>query len=860
MRKWTYLVAALLMSGTAATFTSCIDTNEPAGIEELRGAKADFIRAKADYERALVELQKVKVDREKVQLELDNIVLETERLKFELAQAQNKKDKLDIELQIQLMQKNYEEQMLYADQRIANAKKALLEALNSLNLAQLTDRDNKFQAEIAILRSKISSILTIVASSQNNLNSTQLNKMLFIAQSKYYGAGLELTKTKYEKDLEILEALLDNYTEIESADVEALTKQKANIESQIIALREKEEQEWDKYQNMKNDEEFTTANKAVQDIIVKQEAESSFTLPMDKVNAAIQEDLYSALTSATTGTGPSAPKVYVSTEIDKIFNEEHDAMIADLVLNKDLLNPTSSSTSSLQYKDLATKMDEFAGIILEKGKENYVADYNNLFSGASLSASDIFDENNEVVPSISAKIEAEKNRRASDQAKYKADYDAALNAWIDSYIAFNAALEAYGGYKTSKPMDDMKKTIADIEDLYNKSLEPGATAITLAKAKEWRTTIEGLYKKRIAVDDVLATEYKIFCNNYVKDATTGDDKIDDSNLSSQLPAFIGAAKADFGNASTTLNLSVAYDTDYEGASTYQKLVNANVEFFKEVTSVSGNYGLADIIVPILKEDGTKPEKPEDAIPADIKAEDAESGSVYNLYWTSVNFDLVYPAFTNYANWKDTYDFIAEAQAKEKEAIDQLAADKDAKIAEYNDLFTALWEVELKGFLINGTQNNSQHGTSWFSQSNPYADFAVGNDINDGTAIPFDDQTEYAQLKAQLDLIDAAINNGELSYVKYDYTTGTFSTSNGTEALSNIINDTKSNINTVKGQIASYEFQIAQFNENGYNGTTTIDYYDQQINALTEVLKNNQADLDMYTAQLQKVLDAYAAAE
>ena len=37
MRKWTYLVAALLMSGTAATFTSCIDTTEPAGIER-RGA------------------------------------------------------------------------------------------------------------------------------------------------------------------------------------------------------------------------------------------------------------------------------------------------------------------------------------------------------------------------------------------------------------------------------------------------------------------------------------------------------------------------------------------------------------------------------------------------------------------------------------------------------------------------------------------------------------------------------------------------------------------------------------------------------------------------------------------------------
>ena len=56
MRKWTYLVAALLMSGTAATFTSCIDTTEPAGIENLRGAKAELLQAKAQVQ--LAEAQK----------------------------------------------------------------------------------------------------------------------------------------------------------------------------------------------------------------------------------------------------------------------------------------------------------------------------------------------------------------------------------------------------------------------------------------------------------------------------------------------------------------------------------------------------------------------------------------------------------------------------------------------------------------------------------------------------------------------------------------------------------------------------------------------------------------------------------
>lgn len=52
MRKWTYLVAALLMGGVTTSLTSCIDNEEPAGITDLRGAKAELLRAKAEVEKA----------------------------------------------------------------------------------------------------------------------------------------------------------------------------------------------------------------------------------------------------------------------------------------------------------------------------------------------------------------------------------------------------------------------------------------------------------------------------------------------------------------------------------------------------------------------------------------------------------------------------------------------------------------------------------------------------------------------------------------------------------------------------------------------------------------------------------------
>ena len=111
MRKWTYLVAALLMSGATATFTSCIDTDEPAGIEELRGAKAALLQAKADYQAALTAYRQVQVQQAQVDLELKNVVLQIEQLKVAKAQAQNEKDLADLQYQIEELAEEHKAEM-----------------------------------------------------------------------------------------------------------------------------------------------------------------------------------------------------------------------------------------------------------------------------------------------------------------------------------------------------------------------------------------------------------------------------------------------------------------------------------------------------------------------------------------------------------------------------------------------------------------------------------------------------------------------------------------------------------------------------------------------------------------------------
>ena len=77
MKKLTYLVASLLTTATVGMiFTGCIDNDEPYGIEQLRGAKAELLKSKkalieadAQYKLALAEAEKVKAAAEAAKID-----------------------------------------------------------------------------------------------------------------------------------------------------------------------------------------------------------------------------------------------------------------------------------------------------------------------------------------------------------------------------------------------------------------------------------------------------------------------------------------------------------------------------------------------------------------------------------------------------------------------------------------------------------------------------------------------------------------------------------------------------------------------------------------------------------------------
>lgn len=150
MRKWTYLVATLLMAGTTATFTGCIDTDEPEGIANLRGAKAELIKAETAVKQVEVEMQKALV----VNQELQNKALE---IANQRAEYDNQLKALDVklkELDVELKQAQNEAEKARLEAEIAqsNANKAAIE--NQMALDAETFKALMLDAQAAAVRAQ----------------------------------------------------------------------------------------------------------------------------------------------------------------------------------------------------------------------------------------------------------------------------------------------------------------------------------------------------------------------------------------------------------------------------------------------------------------------------------------------------------------------------------------------------------------------------------------------------------------------------------------------------------------------------------------------------------------------------------
>ena len=806
MRKWTYLVAALLVGGATTTFTGCIDNDEPAGIEQLRGAKAEFIKAKAAFEDALTQIQLVKVEREQVALEADKVALDLQKLNLEKEQASTAWLKDSLQARQDTLAASLKEQLLAIQKKEADTNADLQASLAALEVAMVTAKDEAFGEAIKDVKEALAGItkgeshtygaLDYLKNSNARLLKAKSDLLDFLSDNKYLedklNAGIDEAKAALatqEKVLEDMKTFAATQTSEWNTKLAEISKQIAAVNADVVAKSEAIAKQTAEIQPVLADIEREKAKLNTKD--------KSFTIPV--VDAALQNDLAGFVQESS---------VLTSDEFNKVFKQDgatgEYTMIADLNLSGLSLNNYYEATSVVSYIRYTYSSSSSQNV-----------GYIQLFNNAYNSVFSIYRNNTQPTDAEIAKAKGELARMAIDKADKYAIFQKDSTAWMDSYLAYMTALTNYKNYQQTTTWDAIAakvntyKALAPAEQTKDKA---NALLADLKAYGQLRDAVDGATGKIYNVDN---KEIRLYNVTIVDDSETPTgNQVTLSNFNSTIQSNAAWILGSQQLATSFYNSTLS---DFDGA--IQRLILASNTLF-------GKGGqLTDIIEP--KKVGDKYYLPEDV-------EAGNHTCSYYLYTTAMKDVAI---FTNIEKWIALDNSLTADLEKfddAKKTIADNVATLQAGIADKQD---AIWKAELERQLLDYNQS--------LSSDNPYS-------VSNSSAC------QIQALNSLMTTIQNAITNGgQVTYVTYDPVNHKFETVEGT--IEKLISDQESKIATAKDAVATAEGKLEAYKTLGKDDKSRFesDLQTAITNAEQEVAFM-QAEVDRLNATLKKLLDAYAA--
>ena len=807
MRKWTYLVAALLVGGATTTFTGCIENDEPAGIEQLRGAKAEFIKAKAAFETVLTEIQRVKIEREQVSLESDKVNLELKKVALEKEQASAAWVKDSLQARQDTLAASLKEQLLAIQKKEADTNADLQESLAALEVAMVTAKDEAFGEAIKDVKEALAGItegelhtygaLDYLKDSNARLLKAKSDLLDFLSDNKYLedklNAGIDEAKAALatqEKVLEDMKTFAATPTSEWNTKLAEISKQIAAVNADVVAKSEAIAKQTAEIQPVLADIERENAKLDTKD--------KSFTIPV--VDAALQNDLAGFVQESN---------VLTSDEFNKVFKQDgatgEYTMIADLNLSGLSLNNYYEATSVVSYIRSAYSSSSSQNV-------GYIQLFNNAYERVFS-----YRNNSSIQPTDAeiAKAKGELARMAIDKADKYAIFQKDSTAWMDSYLAYMTALTNYKNYQQTTTWDAIAakvntyKALAPAEQTKDKA---NALLADLKAYGQLRDAVDGATGKIYNVDN---KEIRLYNVTIVDDSETPTgNQVTLSNFNSTIQSNAAWILGSQQLATSFYNSTLS---DFDGA--IQRLILASNTLF-------GKGGqLTDIIEP--KKVGDKYYLPEDV-------EAGNHTCSYYLYTTAMKDVAI---FTNIEKWIALDNSLTADLEKfddAKKTIADNVATLQAGIADKQD---AIWKAELERQLLDYNQS--------LSSDNPYS-------VSNSSAC------QIQALNSLMTTIQNAITNGgQVTYVTYDPVNHKFETVEGT--IEKLISDQESKIATAKDAVATAEGKLEAYKTLGKDDKSRFesDLQTAITNAEQEVAFM-QAEVDRLNATLKKLLDAYAA--
>lgn len=254
MRKWTYLVAALLIGGTAATVTSCIDNEEPAGITELRGAKAELLKAKAQVEAADAAYRMAETAWMQAKADYQAELVKQEAFKTQWHEAYTASEKQRIEQEMQISAEQFKADLLAKQQATAQAQAEYDKAIIAIEAALVGYKESVYAAELEKLLNDTYSITYqqwVVAdnpeggywteASMNCSGLSGLSNQIARAQNTIARIMRQKAALEFSYDINTKIAATEGQLAIEKGTLQGLEKQLENLK----VLQGKPFEEWD---------------------------------------------------------------------------------------------------------------------------------------------------------------------------------------------------------------------------------------------------------------------------------------------------------------------------------------------------------------------------------------------------------------------------------------------------------------------------------------------------------------------------------------------------------------------------------------------------------------------------------------
>lgn len=531
MRKWTYLVAALLMGGVSTSLTSCIDNDEPAGINDLRGAKAELLRAKAAVENAEAAIKTATAAIEQAKADYAQEKVAQEKLYTDWLTAKYEDDKTALQQDAAIREQAYLQKLYQAQSAAKQAELDYQRALAQIEIALGTAKDDAYAEALQdLLYNKTFTIPSYQISvdpvtHEVTINSTgsstttiyglmNLSQQLANAKQELAEAIQQNLILGYKFDKDALKNDVAVTVEVKKAELaveeKALAELKEIIGISLDDFEAKYQEIADKKKEAENNKTNVSIEKAkdlaenydgkAQELKNKKEAQSEFTFD---IPAAVQNDFYNIVASkAGSATGD---EVAIYQNILKQATADAEGEYA--FTNGMKVNTTAAIKKSI--------INAVKGDVEEKAQAQDVA-----------------------------QLEQAMKLAEDAETELKKSFDAAEKTWKAAAAAYDKAKKADKYHITGQSEYDV---VMGALETYNNADKSDATKLAAAQ-----TALINAYKKYLNGDGTLEGRTKLDgfkpADNINIATATAD------NLSARLAAFLAANDDDrFGTAAPTMN-------------------------------------------------------------------------------------------------------------------------------------------------------------------------------------------------------------------------------------------------------------------------------------------------------------------